>query len=1070
MTGLKGALLGLLLLAPGFLTGDSHAQEADRDKQIAEIEKQIKELGSKIEKLKTEPGMSPEERAKASEVLDKWIQALKWRAIGPAAMGGRIVALSVFEKDPSTYFVATASGGLLKTENKGVTFEHLFDKESTVSIGDVCVAPSDKNIVWVGTGEQNPRNSVSYGDGVYKSTDGGKTWQNMGLKETFQIGRLVIHPTNPDIVYVGALGRLYGPNPERGLFKTSDGGKTWEKVLFIDDKTGVIDIALDPANPDTLLAATYERKRDAYDGNDPEIKWGAGAGIHKSVDGGKTWKKVTAGLPTVQLGRIGLNYYRKDSKVVFAIVESEKIATGPPRPPGTGTAYMGIRGETTDEKAVISFVTEDGPAAKGGLQPGDVIVSVGGKELKGYEQLIELLAETKPDDKLALKVTRAEKPVELEVTLGKRPEGAGGGSGDPDRPYSSGLGGQRENVQDRQGDEGFQTGGVYRSEDGGETWKRINSLNPRPMYFSQIRVDPSDEKYVYVLGISLYRSSDGGKTFKPDGGRGVHADHHALWIDPADGRHMILGCDGGVYVTYDRMERWDHLNHTALGQFYHVAIDTRRDYRAFGGLQDNGTWGGPTRMRNGEGPLNEDWLRINSGDGFQCQVDPEDPDLVYATSQGGGIVRRNLRTGDNARLRPKGPEGKPLRFNWNTPFILSKANPKIYYAAGNYVFRSLDKGTDLRTISPEITRTDKGSATALSESPRNHQVLYVGTDDGALWVTKDGGTNWTDIAKNAKLPKPFHVATIEASRYADGRVYVAFDGHRSDDDAPYFMVSEDFGETWTRMGEDLPRGSSRCLREDIENENLLFAGTEFSAIVSIDRGKTWNKLNSNLPTVAIHEFALHPTAGEVVVATHGRSFWVLDISALRQIKPELLTAKSHLYQPISAIRWKSEPSRGGTNRRFEGENPASGAQLYVSMAEKPEKASLKIFDAEGKQVRELRLKAEPGLQRVSWDLTRTPEVAANAARPTGGAAAVAEALRRRAMSNLPGRPVSPGVYRVELEVDGQKSIQTVRVEPDPSLPASEISSLYDDGERDADEAGADVDNEEEEEEYSPILD
>lgn len=1026
-------------------------EDPDRARQISELEGQIKALTGKLEELR-KPKADPAKPVEASPVLDRWIQSLKWRSIGPATMGGRIVALSVLESDPSTYYVATGGGGLLKTENNGITFAHLFDRETTVAIGDVCVAPSDRNVVWVGTGENNPRNSVSYGDGVYKSTDAGKTWTHMGLKDTFQIGRIVVHPKDPNIVYVGALGRLYGPNPERGLFKTTDGGKTWEKVLFVDDRTGVIDVQMDPSDPETLLVATYERKRDGFDVGDPEVKYGPGAGIHKTTDGGKTWKKLTKGLPTVPLGRIGIDFYRKNPKVVFAIIESEKIGTGPTRAPGAGTAYMGVRGETEGEKAIVTFVAENGPAAKAGLNQGDVITSFGDKPLKDYQGLIDQLAELKPDDKVKLKVLRDDKPLELEVTLAKRPEGAQGG--DPNRPFGSNLGGQRENAQDRQGPEGYQTGGVYRSEDGGESWTRVNSLNPRPMYFSQVRVDPSDEKYVYVLGIALYRSSDGGKTFKSDGGNGVHADQHALWIDARDGRHMLVGCDGGVYASYDRMDHWDHLNHMALGQFYDVAIDTRRNYRAFGGLQDNGSWGGPSRTGDGSGPLNEDWLRISGGDGFQCQVDAEDPDVVYTTSQYGVVMRRNLRTGETSRLRPRAPEGKPQRWNWNTPVLLSSRNPRILYTAGNYVYRSLDRGEDLRPISGEITRSDKGSATALAESPRNSDVIYVGTDDGALWVTRDGGKAWTDIVKNVQLPKPFHVASIEASRFADGRVYVAFDAHRSDDDAPYLFASEDYGQTWTRLGPALPRGSTHCLREDVQNQDLLFAGTEFAAWVSIDRGKTWNKLNSNLPTVAVFDYAVHPTAGEIVAATHGRSLWVLDISALRQIKPEMLESKAQLYRPISAIRWRPEPGRGGTNRRYVGENPPRGAQIFLSLGGKPEKVSLKVLDPEGQTVRELRPKAEAGLQQLAWDLTRTAEPPAGAQRPGSTAAALAEVVRRRAAQNLPGRPVPPGTYRLVLEADGQTLSQQIRVEPDPSLTAEEIAEQYQGGAVESDAAEA----------------
>lgn len=1090
-----GLLNGALLFCPAWFE-TTLAQGPSRDRKIAELQEQIQALAKQLEELK-----KPEATAAAAKVLlsSEWTKKLAWRSIGPAAMGGRIVDLAVFEDDPSTYFVATASGGLLKTSNNGVTFEHQFDRENTVSIGAVCVAPSNRDIVWVGTGENNPRNSVSYGDGVYKSTDGGKTWKNMGLTKSFQIGRIVIHPTNPDVVYVGALGRLYGPNEERGVFKTSDGGQTWQKVLYVDDKTGVIDMRMHPQDPNTLLVAAYERQRDGFDTNEPAKEYAPGSGLYKTTDGGSTFKKITAGLPTCNLGRIGLDYYRKDPNVVLMILSSEKTGKGPAQPQSSD-AYMGMSGDDAPGGARLNQVTRGGPSEAAGLREGDVITAVDDKQIKTYQDLVDLIRVHKPQDKVKVKLTRGEEAMEVELTYGVRTAGS--------NPFSSGLGGQRENVQDRQTPDGHEYGGVYRSADGGESWTRVNSLNPRPMYFSQIRVDPTDEKFVYVLGISLYRSVDGGKTFRPDGGRSAHADHHALWIDPDDGRHMVLGCDGGFYATYDRMDNWDHLNHLALGQFYHVALDPRPLYRVYGGLQDNGTWGGPTHTKAATGPINEDWIRVGGGDGFVCRVDPNDPDLVYYESQNGGFSRRNLRTGEAASLRPRAPEGKRYRFNWNSPFILSSHNSKIYYNAGNFVFRSLDRGNNPRVISPEITLTDRGSATALAESPRNPDVLYVGTDDGALWVTRNGGGEWTNITDKVGLPGPRWVATIEASRFAEGRAYVAFDGHRSDDDDPHVYVTEDFGQTWKSLRANLPWGSTRVLREDIVNENLLFLGTEFAAWASIDRGQSWAKLNHTLPTVAVHEFAIHPSTGEVVVATHGRSLWVFDATPLRQMNSDVLAAKVHLYQPGAAFRWHANPVRGGTNRRFVGSNPARGAQLYYSLSEKPKQISLKIVDYQGETVRQLRPAAEPGLHQVAWDMTRavrrergargegeatrgegrgasqqsrteseTDQPAttpAAGARETSTAPARGEGTPEAPTTAPPGRgegtpeapattqpapaaagssrpitagrgpgadrgtPVSPGMYRLVLTVDGKDYTQSLELEIDPTAPADAV--------------------------------
>jgi photosystem II stability/assembly factor-like uncharacterized protein len=1116
-------VLALGVLALVVVPSPSGAQPKTRAEQIAEIEKQIAELTRKLNALRNGGAVVPP--APEGEIPAPWIKTLHWRPIGPAAMGGRITALSVFEADPSTYWVATASGGLLKTVNNGTTFEHQFDREATVSIGDVCVAPSNRNIVWVGTGENNPRNSVSYGDGVYKSVDGGKTWKNMGLKKTFQIGRIVVHPTNPDIVYVGALGRLYGPSKDRGLYKTTNGGKTWDRILYIDEKTGIIDIRMHPTDPDTLLVAAWERRRDGfdshvgtppsaegYDGYDPVVKWGKGSGLYKTTDG-QHFTKITKGLPTNRLGRLGIDYYRKDPRTVYLIVDCQKIGMGPP----PITHFLGVTGENAKGGARLTSITPKAPADKAGLKKDDIIVAVGKKHIARYRDLVAVIVAGKAGDKLTFQVQRGKENKEVTVTLEKRPapppqpfagfngQDTKGGvkltqiapagpaakagllAGDliltvdkekvttfrqlvtlvrkhkvgdkvqvgilrgkdaraivitlgklpvpkpPLRPFGgpSLLGGQFANVQDRQGKNGFEYGGVYKSTDGGDSWVRVNSLNPRPMYFSCIRVDPRDAKYVYVCGINLYRSSNGGKTFSADGGRGVHPDQHALWIDPKDGRHMIVGCDGGFYATYDRMNNWDFLNTVAIGQFYHVAVDSRRPYHVYGGLQDNGSWGGPSHGLRGHGPVNGDWIALFGGDGFVCRVDPNDPDLVYCEIQDGLMVRRHLKKGQYYFIRPRPEQGKSYRFNWNTPFILSSHNPRIFYAGGNYVFRSLNRGEDLRVISPEISLTGRGTATAVAESPRNPDVLYAGTDDGALWVTRDGGKGWTNITSKVGLPGPRWVATIEPSRYQEGRAYVVFDGHRSDDDKPYVYVTEDFGQTWKPLHAKLPWGSTRVLREDIENEDLLYLGTEFGIWASLNRGGRWTKINSNLPTVAVHEIAQHPTAGEIVAATHGRSLWILDVTALRQMKKDALAAKAHLYQPKTVIRWRSQPYKGtlygAGSRRFIGENPFNGAELYYSLTAKAAKAGIKVLDYTGRTVATLGAAVTPGLHKLSWTTVIGPQPG----RGRGGRG------RGRRVGGF--RLAPPGMYRIVLTVDGKDFTQSLKIEPDPTLPPDKVA-------------------------------
>ncbi|MBM4107768.1 MAG: PDZ domain-containing protein, partial [Phycisphaerae bacterium] len=1167
---------------------------------------------------------------KAPTLSPEWVKSFQWRSIGPANMGGRMTDMAVYPKDPMTFWVATASAGLIKTVNGGQTFEHQFEHEGTASVGAVAVAATDPNIVWVGTGEANPRNSVTWGDGVYKSTDGGKTWTHMGLRETFQVSRVIIHPTNHDVVYVGAMGRCWGTNEERGLFKTSDGGKTWSKILYVDDKTGVIDAAMHPTEPDTLLVATWERQRDGFDTNDPAKKWGPGSGLHKTSDGGQTFKRLTGGLPDTNLGRIGLSFYLKDPTHVYAIMESDRAGMSSANAP-----YLGVTGENADAGAKITRVVEGGPAGAGGLKVNEIVVAVDGSPIVTYQALLDSIRDKAPGDKVTLQVAREGKPVDVEITLAARPGNAN------DRPFGTRLGGQNPNIHDQQGADGWRTGGLYKSTDTGESWTRINSIAPRPMYFSKVRVDPTDENHIYVLGVSLHGSTDNGKKFTEEVGAGTHADHHTMWINPADGRHMLLGNDGGLYLTHDRGKTWEHLNSMALGQFYHVAVDSRPvTYNAYGGLQDNGSWGGPTRTRRGS-IINSDWFRIGSGDGFVCAVDPDDSDQLYYESQNGATAWRNVRTGRGGSLRPPAERGLRFRFNWKTPFVLSHHNPGIYYNAGNYVFRTLTAGKEIKRISPEITRTERGSATALAESSLDADVLYVGTDDGALWMTRDGGKEWVDLFKvtpeapadspeprrptiaarnggdgppaaggggrgggfiarldangdgkieRSEVPErmaaffdqadgngdgvidaaemealasripggregrggrtaaageeavesqggeeasepqaqppaqperreapappadpftgtwrvepvgelpggggtgfdielalgsdgkltgrmagrgegatlaggtfdkdtgefkfeydgplgpmiiegkvegdrmtgrsagkeatfsfsfagrrqdgerarrsrerseprvagkpiaelvadPLWVSSLEASRAERGRVYLTLDGHRSDDDRPHVFASEDYGRTWRSITANLPgNGSAKAIREDLRNADILYLGTEFAAFVSINRGQDWTRLNNNLPTVAVHDFAQHPTTGEIVAGTHGRSLWVLDITALRQMTPTTIAAPAHLYKPNDVTVLRGDLSRGSVGMLgFRGQNPSGTPQIFYSLGAAAGEVALKVTTLDGRVVDE---PASPpksaGLHRIALERRGGP---GGGRGPTGG--------------------------------------------------------------------------------------
>ena len=568
------------------------------------------------------------------------VAALKWRGIGPSNMSGRITDLEMLAERPATIYAATAGGGVWRTRNNGTTWDPLFQHQPVASIGDVAVARSNPDVVWVGTGEENGRNSVSFGDGVYKSTDGGDTWQHMGLAETFQIGNVAIHPHTADTVFVAALGTLWGPNTERGVFRTTDGGATWDKVLYLDEWTGCIDVRIDPQQPDVVFAAMYERARDEFDTNDPAVRFGDKAGFFKSTDGGDTWTKLTAGLPSCRWGRSAIRIYEKDPAIVYAMIETERSgwATGErmenSKRRRTGArAYLGVTSEDGDDGVLLTRITKKGPAAKAELKAGDTIVQIGETTISSKNELNSFLrgGDAKPDEEVTVTIVRAGARQQIQLTLGSR----GGtrtrrdgpfGLSQPNGPYTGRLGGQHPNVQDDQGELGYETGGVFRSEDHGETWTRVNSLTERPFYYSVFAIDPNDDQNLYVCGVLFQKSEDGGKEFK-DATRGVHVDFHAVVVDPTDSDHIVLAGDGGINTTWDRCEHWEVTRNLVIGQFYHADVDNSVPYRVYGGLQDNGTWGGPSRTRSTAGIGYDDWVQIYGGDGFIARADPEHPPL-----------------------------------------------------------------------------------------------------------------------------------------------------------------------------------------------------------------------------------------------------------------------------------------------------------------------------------------------------------------------------------------------------------------------------------------------------------
>jgi len=830
--------------------------------------------------------------------------SLHFRSIGPATMSGRIADLAVYEMNPAVYYVGTAHGGLWKTTSNGALFTPLFQNEGLISVGDVTISQRNPDLVWVGAGESNNRQSTSWGGGVWKSTDGGETFEHMGLAESRHINRIVIDPANDDVVLVAATGPLYGPGGERGVFKTTDGGATWTQVLSVDDDTGANALVRAPTEPSTLYASMYQRRRNACCMNGG----GPGSGIWKSGDGGDTWTRLTGnGLPAGPLGRIAIDVYRQDARIVYALIE--------------------------------------GPRAQ-----------------------------------------------------------QGGGPAGPPSPQADTAAAQEDAPPP--------TTGVFRSDDGGRTWTHMSDTNPRPMYFSQIRIDPTDPDVVYLGGVGLHMSIDGGATFVTDAARSTHDDVHALWINPENPDHILMGNDGGLAVSYDQSKTWVFLPNLPVGLFYHVSFDMERPYNICGGMQDNYNWCGPSASRFRLGITNYDWFQIQGGDGFVAIPDLRDPRITYTESQGGNMVRRNKVTGESKSIRPSATnvtnaeEGDSYRFNWDTPMILSPNDPGVLLAAANRVFRSTDGGDSWTAISPDLTtspnrdeietmgvRNDEirisrndgisnwGTIVSLAESPARPGVYYTGTDDGVVSVSQDGGENWQNITGNLPgFPENGWVSEVVPSWAAAGRVYVTADNHLANDYEPYIWVSEDFGATFRSINAGLGGQNVRTLTEDQRNPDVLYIGTETGIFLSLDRGESWRRLRANLPTVRVDEITLHPRDNAMLVATHGRSLFVLD--HLEPIQ-EYASAQSRsgdasLFSVPTALQWKSKDDRNDEfwgHMFFVGENPPTDAVIQYHLNQPVEQLSLRISDARGNTIREVAApenRRQPGIRTMCWDMRYEP--------------------------------------------------------------------------------------------------
>ncbi len=890
--------------------------------------------------------------------------AFRLRSIGPAVTSGRVVGFAVDPKNHAKYYVAVASGGVWKTINNGTTWQPVFDGEASYSIGCITMDPKNPDTLWVGTGENNSQRSVAYGDGVYKSTDGGRSWTNVGLKTSEHIGKILIDPRDSNTVYVAAQGPLWGPGGERGLYKTTDGGANWTQILKIDENTGVTDFLLDPTNPDTILAASYQRRRRVW----TLINGGPGSAIHRSTDAGKTWKKVSGGLPGGELGRIGLALAPSSPNVVYSIIEGN----------------------------------------------------------------------------------------------------------------------------DR-------SGGIYRSTNFGVSWDKQNPFDQQGQYYSHLVVDPVNKDRLYVMSVIIQVSDDGGRTLTSMPGGSKHVDNHEIWIDPNNPDYYLVGCDGGIYESFDRAATWHFKSNLPVAQFYDIAVDQNPAsgpfYNVYGGTQDNYTLGGPVRTRDSHGATNADWFVVQGGDGFHCQVDPTDPNTIYAEYQNGGLCRFDVKTGNRIDIQPAAAPGEPpLRWNWDSPLLLSHHDSKRLYYAANKLFRSNDRGSSWTAISPDLSKQiDRdtlpvmgkvwgpdaiskhvstsfyGNIVAIAESRKKAGLLYIGTDDGLIQVSPDDGKNWTKISTIEGVPEGTYVSKLLTSLHDADTIYAAFDSHKNADFKPYLLKSTDAGKTWKSVAGDLPpRGTVYSVAEDHVNPQLLFCGTEFGLFMTIDGGQKWHRMKNGLPTIQVKDLVIQRANDDLVVGTFGRGIYVLDdYSSLRDLTAENLAKKSFLSSTSGAMVYIPASPLGGGPKGFQGaslytaSNPAFGATFTYTLTDSPMSLKAKRSAAEkeleaakkpipyptGEQLRAeadeegssvqlvirdfnndiLRTTSVPsstGIHRFTWDLRENGISSSGSDDEAGG-----------------GPMVMPGRYRATLVRRTPKTTETLAGPIEFSLRPDPLSSL-----------------------------
>lgn len=866
------------------------------------------------------------------------LSEIRFRSVGPEIQGGRVVEIAAPANHADSLVVAFASGGLWRTDDRGGAWTPLFDDEPTLTIGSFALGDAEGRTIYVGTGESNSSRTSYAGAGMFKTTDGGKTWQAIGLADTHHIGKVLVDPRDKETVYVAAVGHLYTENPERGVFVTRDGGKTWAKTLFVDDRTGAIDLTQDPKSPDVLFAATWERARTA--GN--FLESGPGSGIWKSVDAGKTWKRLSGGFPAgATVGRIGLSIAASRPQTVYAVLDNQAR-----RPESEAFDEETPPGELTPRR--VKKMTADGF-----VKLDDAVIT---RFLKRNDFPKTLKAAKLKKDVKAGRITIADLVSYMQEA-------------------------NRELFENE-----VVATEVYRSDDGGATWKRTHDnridkvFHSFGYYFGRIAVDPTDPERVYIQGVPMLTSTDGGKTWKGIGGRGVHGDYHAMLIDPKAPQRLAIGNDGGINLSYDYGETWTKLNNLPVGQFTIIAVDSADPYNIVGGLQDNGVMRGPSTYRYGKNDP-QAWKSIYGGDGSCVVIDPKDSNVVYAALQFGIAARLNVKTGERAMIRPR-PElsakkkEKPLRYNWIAPFLLSPHSREVLYFGTNKLYRSFDRGDTWAAISEDLTSNPEqgdvpfGTITSISESPKKFGVIYAGTDEGRVWGTRDGGASWTDLSKG--LAKDRWVTRVLASSFDEGTVYATQSGYRNDELAPHAFRSTDYGRTWQSLAANLPAEPVNVIREDPKARHLLYLGTDSGVFVSLDHGATWTAMTGGLPRVAVQDLVVEPRSGDLIVGTHGRSIYVAEAAPLRKLKDGIAPDALRAF-PVKPIK--------ESLRRGYGENPwtpffrvdPTVRIAYWVKGAAPVKIAIK--DENGMLWKELNGTSRSGMNVVEYDLSADANLA-----------------------------------------------------------------------------------------------